>query len=100
LKLIITIGFNIDRLEHNVIHFAAGRRAMERTANLLGGDEYMSTTQARKLLNVSPAKMARLIAEGVLTYYIHPLDKRKKLVKMQEVQALKERAPDAATRAA
>jgi hypothetical protein len=59
-------------------------------------DDLISTTIARKLINTSPATMARLIKEGVVTTYPNPLDKRQKLVSKAQVLALRPNLAEAA----
>lgn len=51
--------------------------------------DLITSTEARKLLGVSPIKMAKLLKQGVLKVYPDPLDERKKLVSKDEVLALK-----------
>lgn len=55
-------------------------------------DETMTVTEARVLLGISRAKMADLLATGVLSYEPDVLDKRLKLVKRADVEALRARA--------
>lgn len=59
-------------------------------------NDLISTTIARKLINISPATMARLIKEGVVTTYPNPLDKRQKLVSKAQVLALRPNLAEAA----
>lgn len=51
-------------------------------------DEYITVGEARARLGVSGPKMAQLIREGVLTTAGSPLDKRVKLVRVADVEAL------------
>ena len=51
--------------------------------------DLITSTEARKLLGVSPIKMAKLLKHGVLRVYPDPLDERKKLVSKGEVLGLK-----------
>lgn len=51
-------------------------------------NDLITNTAARKLLGVSPIKMAALIRSGELNYWSNPLDKREKLVSRKEVDAL------------
>lgn len=44
--------------------------------------------EARALLGVSPAKMAQILRNHILTIYQNPLDARVKLVSKAEVRAL------------
>ena len=50
--------------------------------------EYVTATQARDLLGVSQGKMTALIREGQLPTYPDPLNKRIKLIKKSDVDAL------------
>jgi len=51
--------------------------------------DLITATEAQKLLQTSPNKIAALIKEGRLTAYEDPLDKRVKLVSQSEVESLK-----------
>jgi hypothetical protein len=51
-------------------------------------DELLTTAQVRAILGVGKAKMARLIAAGELHTQPDPLDKRVKLIRRSEVDAL------------
>lgn len=51
--------------------------------------DLIRNTDARKLLGVSPIKMAELIRTGTLAHWPDPLDKRVKLVSKSEVERLK-----------
>lgn len=51
-------------------------------------NDLITNTEARKLLGVSPIKMAELIREGVLSHWPNPLDKRVKLVSLKQVNNL------------
>lgn len=51
-------------------------------------NDLIKVTAARKLLGVSPMKMAQLIREGLLRTYDNPLDRRVKLVSRAEVDSL------------
>ncbi|HEX8475547.1 MAG TPA: hypothetical protein VF666_16080 [Pyrinomonadaceae bacterium] len=59
-------------------------------------NDLINVREARALLGISPAKMARLLRDGVLTVYEDKLDARLKLVSEAEVQSLKIRRPKAA----
>jgi DNA-binding MarR family transcriptional regulator len=50
--------------------------------------DLIKVTAARKLMGVSPMKMAQLIKDGLLRTYDNPLDKRVKLVSRAEVDSL------------
>lgn len=53
--------------------------------------EWITTTQATAYLGVSTKTMSRLIRDGVIKTYDHPLDRRKKLVRFGDVAELKAR---------
>jgi hypothetical protein len=53
-------------------------------------NDLIHSLEAQRLLGVSHTKMAQLLKEGVLSYYLNPLDKRVKLVSKTEVLSLKE----------
>lgn len=53
------------------------------------GKEWVTTTQATAYLGVSSKTMSRLIRDGVVKTYDHPLDRRKKLVRFADLAALK-----------
>ena len=57
------------------------------------GVEYMTVADARDLLGVSARKIAQMIAEGTLPTEPHPLDKRSKLVRRADVDALMVKLP-------
>lgn len=50
--------------------------------------DLIKVTTARKLLGVSPMKMAQLIKDGFLHTFDNPLDRRVKLVSRAEVDSL------------
>jgi DNA-binding MarR family transcriptional regulator len=50
--------------------------------------DLIATSEARKLLGVSQAKMAQLLKQGYLRFYNNPLDRRMKLVSEAEVLSL------------
>jgi excisionase family DNA binding protein len=52
------------------------------------GDEYLTVGEAQRRLGVSKPKMAQLIRDGVLATETSPLDRRVKLVRVAEVDAL------------
>lgn len=52
--------------------------------------DLVKVTAARKLLGVSPMKMAQLIKDGFLRTFENPLDRRVKLVSRAEVDSLLE----------
>ena len=51
-------------------------------------EEYMTVNAARKRLGVSTNKMAAWIREGVLPTIPSPFNKRAKLVRLSDVEAL------------
>lgn len=51
--------------------------------------EWMTTSKATAFLGVSTKTMARLIREGIIRTYPHPLDRRLKLVRLADVDQLK-----------
>ncbi len=51
-------------------------------------DDLIKETAARKLMGVSPMKMAQLIKDGFLRTFDNPLDRRVKLVSRAEVDSL------------
>ncbi len=58
------------------------------TNDLNDDEEYLTVAQARERLGVTKPVIARLIREGILHAEPHPLDKRVKIVKRSEVEAL------------
>lgn len=50
--------------------------------------DLIKVTAARKLMGVSPMKMAQLIKDGLLHTFDNPLDRRVKLVSRAEVDSL------------
>ena len=64
--------------------------------NELGGKkmpvqgEFLSLKEAQDYLSVSKTKMWNLVKSGVLTAYSDPLDKRKKLVRRDDIEKLKQ----------
>ena len=55
-------------------------------------DDVMRVAEAMQYLGVSRRKIAALIAEGELPAVVDPLDKRSKLVKRADVEALAARS--------
>jgi excisionase family DNA binding protein len=53
------------------------------------GIEYLTMTEAREYLGVSKPKMWRLVKQGVLPAYSDPLDKRKRLVRKDDIEKLR-----------
>jgi hypothetical protein len=52
-------------------------------------NDLITNTEARRLLNVSPKKMADLIKAGEITVYPDTIDKRVKLISRAEIEKLK-----------
>ncbi|MEW6207518.1 MAG: hypothetical protein AB1631_04070 [Acidobacteriota bacterium] len=51
-------------------------------------NDLITVSEGRRLLGVSQAKMAYLIRDGSIRYFVNPLDKRVKLLSKAEVLAL------------
>ena len=51
-------------------------------------NDLIKVTAARKLMGVSPMKMAQLLKDGYLRTFDNPLDRRVKLVSRAEVDSL------------
>ncbi len=51
--------------------------------------DLISVAEARKLLGVSPIKMAALIRDGYIRHFPYPLDRRVKLVSRTQVLSLR-----------
>lgn len=60
--------------------------------NMKQSKEWMTTSKATAFLGISTKTMARLIREGVIRTYPHPLDRRIKLVRIADVDLLKKTA--------
>jgi hypothetical protein len=58
--------------------------------NMADGAKKINLTQARKILGVSPNKMSKLVTDGTLHYELDPLDQRVKLVRLKDVERLKQ----------
>lgn len=52
-------------------------------------DELMTLGEAAETLGVSRFKMGRLVRDGLIQAYVSPLDRRIKLVRRREVDALR-----------
>lgn len=52
--------------------------------------EFLSLKEAQDYLSVSKTKMWNLVKSGVLAVYSDPLDKRKKLVRRDDIEKLKQ----------
>jgi hypothetical protein len=77
--LTVSESFSIVRQTH----LSGGMRMQEYRPN-----DLIKVTAARKLMGVSPMKMAQLIKDGLLSTFDNPLDKRVKLVSRAEVDSL------------
>jgi hypothetical protein len=55
--------------------------------------EYITVADARDYLGVSKRKIAQLVAEGALPAEPNPLDKRSKVLRRADVEALKRKSP-------
>jgi len=51
-------------------------------------DKYVSMNEAQVILKVSRTKMWKLVKEGILKTYSDPLDKRKRLVRKEDLEKL------------
>ena len=67
-------------------------RSLEIMADNLGERKWMTATEATAFLRVSTKTMTRLIRERVIATQSHPLDRRKKLVRVADVVQLKKQA--------
>lgn len=59
-------------------------------------NDLIHSTEARKLLDISPYKMSKLIKSGVIRVYPDPLDDRVKLVSRSQILALIPKRAEAA----
>jgi hypothetical protein len=48
----------------------------------------IKATEAQKMLGISKQKMADLLSEGIIPFELDPLDKRVKLVRLEDVTRL------------
>jgi hypothetical protein len=53
-------------------------------------EQLLKVTDAQKVLGVSKKKMAALLAEGTIPYQLDALDKRVKLIRIDDVNRLME----------
>jgi hypothetical protein len=58
------------------------------TNGTVSAEEWITASEARGILKVSPQKLARLLREGVLQSMPSELDKRLKLVRRADVERL------------
>ena len=52
------------------------------------GSKLIKLHEARKILGISSNKIAHLVSTGALPFETNPLDRRVKLVRLRDVQAL------------
>jgi excisionase family DNA binding protein len=55
--------------------------------------EYVTATEATRLLDVSKAKMAKLLSNGEIPYVSDPRNERAKLIKRTDIDAWLAKAP-------
>lgn len=55
---------------------------------MLDESEFISVAEAREILGISPTRMADLLKQGTLNAEQNPLDRRGKLLKRADVEAL------------
>jgi hypothetical protein len=70
----------------------AGRADSRSEIAMSEDTEYITIADARAILRVSKPRMADLLREGTLVAEENPLDRRSKLVKRADVEALARRA--------
>jgi len=56
-------------------------------------EKYVTATEATKLLDVSKAKMAKLLRSGEIPYFPDPRNARAKLIKQSDIDAWLAKAP-------
>jgi len=56
-------------------------------------NEYVTATEATRLLDVSKAKMAKLLNTGEIPYIADPRNERAKLIKRSDIDAWLAKAP-------
>jgi excisionase family DNA binding protein len=59
----------------------------------MGTNEFLDVEQAAELLGVTRFTISRLIRAGELTTYVSPLNRRKKLLRRDDVEALRQPVP-------
>ena len=57
------------------------------------GDEFVTMREAQQILGVSKFKMWQLVRDGELTAYQSPVDRRQKLIRRSDLEALRRPAP-------
>jgi excisionase family DNA binding protein len=60
----------------------------------MSSEEFLSAAEAAELLGVTRFTISRLIRSGELATYKSPLNRRKKLVRRADVEALRQPVPD------
>jgi hypothetical protein len=60
----------------------------------VAASEWVNVAEAREMLGVSAPKIARMIADGVLRTEPNPVDRRGKIIRRAEVEALAAKLPD------
>lgn len=55
--------------------------------------EYLTVAEAREMLQVTKRRIAEMIEEGILPAEPNPFDKRSKLIKRSDVEALLRKRP-------
>jgi excisionase family DNA binding protein len=55
--------------------------------------DYLTVQEAAEVLGVTRFTVSRLVREGVLASYVSPLNRRQKLVKRDDIEALREPVP-------
>ena len=63
-------------------------------------DEYVTMTEAQEILGVSRFKMWQLVRDGEVATYQSTLDRRQKLIRRSDLDALRQIRPHPATRPA
>lgn len=56
----------------------------------MAAEEYMTLTEAQEMLGISRFKMAQLVREGRVTLYQNELDRREKLVRVADLEPLRQ----------
>lgn len=59
----------------------------------MASSDYVSVAEARDMLGVSEPKIARMIKEGLLKADPNPVDKRGKIIRRADVEALAAKLP-------
>ena len=59
----------------------------------MGTNEFVDVEEAAQLLGVTRFTISRLIRAGELTTFVSPLNRRKKLLRREDVEALRQPVP-------